>query len=431
MSNQLHTLLQSTAFKWAWGGLVIACTSFFVVFVPLNLRYHFELSPLLLGLNLFASFVFILDIGVNFAKIQNQHTRLEIGVPQSYKEYLSRWFIFDLLAVLPLGLLGGAGMVSGLFRLMKLVSVGRIMHSWRNGPVRHTGLLRLSLSFFWILLLTHWIACGWTTLQDVVPGRFWADEYMLSLYWAVTTITTVGYGDVTPETNMQRLYAIGAMISGLVFYGYLIGNIAGILFKRDPAQEMYINNLERLHTTAKHYQVPPELERKIYEHFTYMWKNRRGYFESDLLESLPGSLKAEVSRHMKKDILQKIPFFNRADNVFLDEISLLLKPRLAEPGDYLFREGEVGKEMFFVLHGQLEVIAADGKTVIHLMEDGQFFGEIALFKNKNRTASVRAVTFCDLYALSRDSLNEVLKRYPEFADEVARIAEARDQLNQL
>ena len=429
MSENLNSLIESSTFKWIWGGLVIICTAFFVVYVPLDLLYHFELNSVLVAMHVVGTVVFLADIGVNFLKIRNEHTRLEIGNPESDKEYLLKWFLFDVIAVVPFSLFGFGGFVS-LLRLTKLVSVARIMYGLRNTSIQFKDTLRLVLTFYWILLITHWIACGWEALHVTDRTVFWMEDYLDSLYWAVTTITTVGYGDVTPEDNSQKIYAVGTMISGLVFYGYLIGNIAGILFKKDPAQENYLRNLERLATTAKQYHLPPELERKVYEHFTYQWKNRRGYFESDLLSSLPGSLKAEVSHYMKKDILHQVPIFQGSGKAFLDEISILLKHRLAEPGDYLFRFGDTGSEMFFLVHGRLEVIAPDGKTVVHILKDGEYFGEIALFKNQPRNASVRAISFCDLYSLPRDSFLKVLESHPEFAEEVEQIADEREKAMQ-
>ena len=87
-----------------------------------------------------------------------------------------------------------------------------------------------------------------------------------------------------------------------------------------------------------------------------------GYDESDFLKGLPQSLQSEVSLHLKKEIIEKIPLFKDADPNFVKEISLHLKPVVLIPGDCVFVEGDVGNEMYFVVKGELEVL---NKKEIH------------------------------------------------------------------
>lgn len=83
---------------------------------------------------------------------------------------------------------------------------------------------------------------------------------------------------------------------------------------------------------------------------------------------------------------------------------------------FRIKTGEVGKEMYIVSRGRLQVVADNGKTVLATLRPGSYFGEISILNMGNagnrRTASVKSVGYSDLFVLSKNDLWEVLKDYP-------------------
>lgn len=71
------------------------------------------------------------------------------------------------------------------------------------------------------------------------------------------------------------------------------------------------------------------------------------------------------------------------------------------------------------------MLAPDGDSAIATLTDGDFFGEFALLDSEPRSNTVVAREYCNLYSLGRESFNQVLDDFPEFAAEVRRIAEER------
>jgi voltage-gated potassium channel len=107
------------------------------------------------------------------------------------------------------------------------------------------------------------------------------------------------------------------------------------------------------------------------------------------------------------------------------ELALELRPVVFTPGDYIFRAGQFGRHMYFISRGRVDIIAADGRTLLNTISAGDFFGEIALLFSQPRTASVRAVDYCDLYTLDKDTFDRVLSRYPDFAAHIRDMAYQR------
>ena len=96
------------------------------------------------------------------------------------------------------------------------------MGQWRHHAVRLSNILRLVFFAYWLFLATHWIACGWLALRQAPVMNNDATNYLNALFWTVQTFSTVGYGNITPVTNAQILYAIAVMIIGVGVYGYII-----------------------------------------------------------------------------------------------------------------------------------------------------------------------------------------------------------------
>jgi voltage-gated potassium channel len=150
-----------------------------------------------------------------------------------------------------------------------------------------------------------------------------------------------------------------------------------------------------------------------------------GYDESAVLSELPASLQSEVSIVLKQEYIEKIPFLKGAYQELIRDMAFELRPEVFTPGTYVFRAGDVGRHLYFISQGQVEVIAADGKTIYNTLKDGDFFGEIALLSSQPRTASVRTLDYCDMYSIDRETFDKVINHYPEFAEHIREIAKER------
>ncbi|XP_012584895.1 PREDICTED: potassium/sodium hyperpolarization-activated cyclic nucleotide-gated channel 2, partial [Condylura cristata] len=119
---------------------------------------------------------------------------------------------------------------------------------------------------------------------------------------------------------------------------------------------------------------------------------------------------AEIVNFNCRKLVASMPLFANADPNFVTAMLTKLKFEVFQPGDYIIREGTIGKKMYFIQHGVVSVLTKGNKEM--KLSDGSYFGEICLLTRGRRTASVRADTYCRLYSLSVDNFNEVLEEYP-------------------
>lgn len=334
------------------------------------------------------------------------------------------WLAIDLCAAIPFTALSASSPLQ-LLRLLKLARVAELMRRWQHAAFQNPNVVRFVLFFFWLGLSAHWIACGWLALHGVSTDLDKITNYLHALYWCVTTLSTVGYGDITPSTNTEIAYAILVMILGVGVYGYVIGNVAALLANIDPAWVRHRELVNRVTAFMRYRRVPPALQRRILDYYQYLWEKRLGYDETAAISGLPPTLRTQVSLFLNRDILKKVPFFRGASDDFIEAIALEMHPAIFVPGDFVMKAGELGDAMYFISQGMVEVVSSDGQTVYATLAAGDFFGEIALLFRQPRTASVRAVTYCDLYSLDIVAFNRVLSRHPGVAAHIRAVAEQR------
>lgn len=96
-----------------------------------------------------------------------------------------------------------------------------------------------------------------------------ADLY--SLYWALSTLTTVGYGDVTPLLAGEVMFACTSMFVGSILMGYVIGNVSSIIAQEDSAKIAIRSRIDSLNAYMRFRDLPQSLVRRVRAHFDFNW----------------------------------------------------------------------------------------------------------------------------------------------------------------
>lgn len=275
-------------------------------------------------------------------------------------------------------------------------------------------------------LLVHLVACGWIALGSGTAGVD-ADkvtEFIKGVYWAFTTLTTVGYGDISAKTNPQMIYACLVQVIGVGVFGYVLSNVASLLARNDAAREHHMNNLDRVELYMNTHEIPGPLRSKIRSYYHYMWHNKKGYQDNSILEDLPVKIQSELYLHINKPILEEVPFLSGADPDLVEDLMHQLEFRICVPGERIFRKGDLGDAMYFVHKGNVQIVDDSG-TPIATLEEGAFFGEMALISNSHRSRTAKATGFCELYVLEKNHFEKACALYPEFADHIHEVINAR------
>lgn len=398
--------------------------------IPLFIVYPRSV-PYVPSFSFLIALVFAVDILIEFQTVYQHEGSLIIDLRERSLRYLKGSLVADVLAAFPGLFLQAKGVLpSGIFvivyfmPLLKLIKVNKTLRETGEAII-NPAIFRLLMLVFWILMAAHLIACLWILVSGNPDNLIPVDRYISSFYWTMTTLATIGYGDITPKGSQQMLFVIVIEVLGAAMYGLVIGNIAGLIANIDVAKSQYREKLDKINSFLRYRNIPEHLMKKINNYYSYLWDTRKGYDEIEFLHDLPVALKESVALHLNKEIIQRVPLFEKADASLIRDIILQLEPVVFTPGDYIVRAGELGRDMFFISKGTVTVVSADETITYAILKAGQFFGEISLLLSMPRTATIKATGFCELYRLDKDQFSIVVEQYPEFKQSIQVLAEKR------
>ncbi|MGJ8642559.1 MAG: glucose-6-phosphate dehydrogenase [Luteolibacter sp.] len=121
------------------------------------------------------------------------------------------------------------------------------------------------------------------------------------------------------------------------------------------------------------------------------------------------------------DVIERAPLFKGADSLLLNAVMKALCTSSAEAGETVIEKGDMGKEMYLICRGEVEVIDGAGKVVATL-NDGDYFGETALLMSTARTATIRAKTQCNFFVLRKTDFTRILRDHPQFLEVMQAVA---------
>ena len=407
-------------------GMILYCA----IEIPSDFIFTFE-NPSIIYFNALVNVLFIMDLFFNIYKNRN------IKNPEQ-RSYYYFWFWVDFLSATPFELISliyssayelhflSFFKVFRIIRIIQLFSTFRSLANIKPSQITHQRLL----NFFLISTLgAHWIALAWILVRGKPENESEISTYINALYWTITTLTTIGYGDITPQTDMQKIFTMFVMVSGVGFYGYVIGNFTSMLAQTDYVKLSFLERIDKVNTFLKYKKIPKDLRENIYSYYKFLWENRQGIEGNQILDELPYSLKMKVALFLNKAIFEKISFLKGAPQELISEIVLQLKPEIYLPNDYIFREGENGEKMYFISYGLVEILSEKQNRTYTVLKEGGYFGEFALLFSSHRTATAKALSFCDLYSLDRDSFLKTIQKYPEFHKKTMKLAQERIKKN--
>ena len=277
--------------------------------------------------------------------------------------------IVDLIGALPLlfvlFLPNQAVTVVVILRLLRFLKLARYSPALRSLisaiVAERKALIGSSMIILGVILLAATLM--YLIEHNVQPEKF--RSILHGMYWAITTVTTVGYGDVVPVSNLGKMVGSIVMLMGYGLIALPVGIIASAF-----AREIHSRD------------------------FVVTWS-----------------------------MVARVPLFEDLKATEIAEVAKLLQAQSVRKGATIAAVGDVADRMYFISNGEVEIKLQH--DTIYLGE-GNFFGELALINQTKRTANVLAYRDCQLLVLEADALQQLMDKDETLARKI--MAEARERV---
>ncbi|XP_005880163.1 PREDICTED: potassium voltage-gated channel subfamily H member 2 isoform X3 [Myotis brandtii] len=452
------TILHYSPFKAVWDWLILLLVIYTAVFTPYSAAFllkETEEGPVapdcgyacqpLAVVDLIVDIMFIVDILINFRTTYVNANEEVVSHPGRIAvHYFKGWFLIDMVAAIPFDLLifgSGSEELIGLLktaRLLRLVRVARKLDRYSE-----YGAAVLFLLMCTFALIAHWLACIWYAIGNMeqphmdsrigwlhnlgdqigkpynssgLGGPSIKDKYVTALYFTFSSLTSVGFGNVSPNTNSEKIFSICVMLIGSLMYASIFGNVSAIIQRLYSGTARYHTQMLRVREFIRFHQIPNPLRQRLEEYFQHAWSYTNGIDMNAVLKGFPECLQADICLHLNRSLLQHCKPFRGATKGCLRALAMKFKTTHAPPGDTLVHAGDLLTALYFISRGSIEILRGD--IVVAILGKNDIFGEpLNLYARPGKSnGDVRALTYCDLHKIHRDDLLEVLDMYPEFSD---------------
>merc|ERR1711871_287488 len=382
---------------------------------------------------------FIMPQDANGRYIKNQR---EVAM-----RYLKGWFIIDFVSVLPFDVIGMAAdsddasqlkvlrviRVMRLVKLLRIIRVNRVFRRWENMYSINYSVFGLYCYILFVFASTHWFGCFYHLVRYVEntnpnwvvantsPSDNKGEVYMFSIHWATQTISSIGYGDVGPQTTAERTFVTIFMFIGGVIFAFALGEICGAVASLSKKVTAYHTLVDDFNKFAEDVSLPNVLRVKCRQFFKHKYTNNtlKESEVGDILDQMTDHLKMEVALYIHTDWIKEVPFFKQCPETFVVHLAVSMKIRTFTPKEAIYCPGDEANELYVVKKGM-----AASKGVI--------FGTLKVFgidmlhgmvhRPVERTAGCRSIAFTDLYMLTYEGFMKSCKYYPQVIPQIRSVA---------
>ncbi len=360
--------------RLSWEFLIMLMIMSEFITIPLALAFDIDQILPLSILNILEDIFFFVDIIIRFNTGFYKKGILILDRKRIARRYLKLWFWIDFLITFPFesvipnedrGFNSSASIANGfstatlVVRLLKVLRVIRVfrlasiftkLESYLAVSPAITSLINFMRLLLINLIIAHWIACLWhfTALLEVGKAQStwltsygiidsnWKVRYVFSLYWATTTMITVGYGDITPVTTIEKVLAMITMVVAGGVFANTMNSINEILQGLDNTTQLFSQAMRAIRKYMVKKNIPRDLQVKIKKYLEYALNEETSLSvgEKSIYSMLSESLKNELIFEVQGKILFQAKVFRRIFSMdFLKATTILMKEKLFSPED--------------------------------------------------------------------------------------------------
>ncbi|XP_077309933.1 cyclic nucleotide-gated channel beta-1 isoform X3 [Lithobates pipiens] len=421
LTNLMYVLwLFFVVMAWNWNCWLIPVRWAFPYQTPTNIHYWLFMDYL-------CDLIYLLDIVVFQARLQFVRGGDIITDKKEMREYYIKTdrFKMDVISLLPLDLLYFKVGVKSILRFPRILKYMAFFefNNRLEAILSKAYIYRVIRTTAYLLYCLHMNACFyyWASDYEGLRSTKWVydgegNSYIRCYYWAVKTLITIG-GLPDPQTLFELWFQLLNYFMGVFAFSVMIGQMRDVVGAATAGQTYYRSCMDSTIKYMNCYKIPRSVQNRVKMWYEYTWQSQGMLDESELMVQLPDKMRLDLAIDVNYNIVSKVALFQGCDRQLIYDMLKRLRSVVYLPGDYVCKKGEIGREMYIIKAGQVQVLGGpEGQTVLVSLKAGSVFGEISLLAvggGNRRTANVVAHGFTNLFILDKKDLSDILTHYPE------------------
>ena len=332
----------------------------------------------------------------------------------------------NLISIIPLGWIGVAANSSITYLVLSLNKVLRLYRGWiafrtTRTQLPYIGSVLTILPFFFVLLFAiHMFSCiliivaSAEGVENSWAGTYYEQNYntlqlyVVGFYFVLTTVSTIGYGDIVPKTNTEIIVMIFVQIIGVLMHAFITSNMVYVFF--NPLESDFINQYKVSQDYLKFKKVDMDKRKEVRNFCQYYWETTGAAGGiRNILKNLPKSLRTNIKLELTNNFFTSTVSFSSLSKGQLAKIAKIIKHVTFSPGSYLYTQGETCNCMLFVGRGITQIMA-DGQVIATMAcNEATVHGENQMLLGSQCATSIRALTYVDAWVLYKDDLSNLMR----------------------
>ncbi|XP_021912106.1 potassium channel AKT1-like [Carica papaya] len=392
-------------------------------------------APLAITDNVVNGFFAIDIILTFFVAYLDKTTYLLVDDPKKIAwKYSTSWLILDVISSIPSELAMKISPkplhIYGLFNMLRLWRLRRVSAMFARLEKDR------NFNYFWVrcaklvcvtIFAVHCAGCFYfliaaryhdpektwigATMENFLQQSLWI-KYVTTMYWSITTLTTVGYGDLHPVNTREMIFDIFYMLFNLGLTAYLIGNMTNLVVHGTSRTRKFRDTIQAASSFAQRNQLPPRLQDQMLAHLCLKFRtDSEGLQQQETLESLPKAIRSSISHYLFYSLVDKVYLFRGVSNDLLFQLVSEMKAEYFPPKEDVILQNEAPTDFYILVTGAVDLLVLKNgvEQVVGEAKSGDLCGEIGVLCYRPQLFTVRTKRLCQLLRLNRTTFLNIVQ----------------------